>query len=136
MWPQTPDLSQSALSQTDSLKLDLSSNRSLMDIDGFSAGTSVSRYGGIGIDFGGIEPLQLDEESGVILQPDFEFDEDGNIIELAGSVRPETRLQGNMSAMEERAADAMEVDVTENFVMEDQVRLINHSLIFQLPNKL
>ncbi|XRM44074.1 R8 protein [Aspergillus tubingensis] len=134
VWPQTPDLSQSALSQTDSLKLDLSSNRSFGDIDGFSAGTSVSRYGGIGIDFGGFEPLQLGEESGVILQPDFEFDEDGNIIELAGSVQPETRLQGNMAAMKERAADAMEVDVTENFVMEDQSALLDEGPKTELPD--
>lgn len=26
----------------------------------------------------------LDDEAGVLLQPDFEFDEDGNIIELSG----------------------------------------------------
>ncbi|GKZ72885.1 hypothetical protein AnigIFM50267_009552 [Aspergillus niger] len=125
MWPQTPDLSQSALSQTASLKLDLSSNRSFGDIDGFSAVTSVSRYGGIGIDLGGIESLQYGEESGVILQPDFEFDEDGNLIELAGSDQPETRLQGNIPAMEERAADDMEVDVVENIVMEDQLVLLD-----------
>ncbi|GKZ19333.1 hypothetical protein AbraIFM66951_005562 [Aspergillus brasiliensis] len=134
MWPQTPDLSQSAFSQTASLKLDLSSaDRSLRDVDGLSVGTSVSRYGGVGMDFGGIEPLQLGEESGVILQPDFEFDEDGNIIELAGSLQPESRLQRDIPLMEERATDAMEVDVLENILMEDQPVLLDEAPETDIP---
>jgi meiotic recombination protein REC8 len=41
--------------------------------------------------FGNMTGLGLGNEEGVLLQPDFEFDEDGNIIELGARVSPRTR---------------------------------------------
>ncbi|PWY83430.1 Rad21/Rec8 N terminal domain protein [Aspergillus heteromorphus CBS 117.55] len=126
MWPKTPDLSQSALSQTQTTGLNLnlySDDHDLVmrDAGGFSSDTNVSRYTGRNFDFGGIERLSLNEEGGVILQPDFEFDEDGNIVELAENRRDEERLY-RMSAIpsERRLADEMKMDEINNLLMEDQ----------------
>ncbi|PWY90446.1 hypothetical protein BO94DRAFT_489855 [Aspergillus sclerotioniger CBS 115572] len=129
MWPKTPDLSQSALSQSSSLRLDLSSDDIILrDVGGFSSDTNVTQYGRKGIDFAGIEPFALNDESGVILQPDFEFDEDGNIIELGGSHQAEARPQGITSpAIEEKAAEDQGEGI-EDIVMEDQQDLIDEGL--------
>ncbi|RAK96871.1 Rad21/Rec8 N terminal domain protein [Aspergillus ibericus CBS 121593] len=120
-WPKTPDLSQSVLSQPTSLRLDLSSDDIILrDVGGFSSDTNVTRYGGKAIDFTGIEPFALNEESGVILQQDFEFDEDGNIIELGGSHQAETRPRGVTSSVFGERAVEDKADGLEDIVMDDQ----------------
>ncbi|PYI03454.1 Rad21/Rec8 N terminal domain protein [Aspergillus sclerotiicarbonarius CBS 121057] len=128
-WPKTPDLSQSALSQSASLRLDLSSDDIILrDVGGFSSDTNVTRYGGKAIDLAGIEPFALNEESGVILQPDFDFDEDGNIIELGGSHQAEARPRGATPSGIEARATEDKADTVEDIVMEDQPDLLDEGV--------
>jgi len=89
--PQTPDLSQSALSSSSALRLNLPSDDNVMrDTGGFSCEADIASSVQGGLDFGVLMTSSLNEDGGVLLQPDFEFDEDGNIIELGKSER---RLQ-------------------------------------------
>ncbi|PYH91902.1 hypothetical protein BO71DRAFT_358419 [Aspergillus ellipticus CBS 707.79] len=131
MWPKTPDLSQSALSQNTSLHLNLYSDDDIVmrDAGGFSSDTNVSRYTGRNFNFGGIGPLSLNEEGGVILQPDFEFDEDGNIIELTGNRRDETRSPRVSPFLNEaRVSGEMRIDEMDDIRMEDEPILLDNEL--------
>lgn len=79
---QSPDASQT-LPENFNLQLEFSSD----DILGHPGGGSEPRYSGSGrakAPLGRISTSAVDNEAGVLLQPDFEFDEDGNIIELVG----------------------------------------------------
>ncbi|ODM21076.1 hypothetical protein SI65_04129 [Aspergillus cristatus] len=82
LWTKSPDLSQT-IPENLNLQLDLSSEDIMKDFGGFGSqsetSASVQRR-----PLGRIAAGALDEEAGVLLQPDFEFDEDGNIIELSG----------------------------------------------------
>lgn len=82
LWTKFPDLSQT-LPENLNLQLDLSSEDIMRDFGGFGSQSetsgSVQRR-----PLGRIAAGALDDEAGVLLQPDFEFDEDGNIIELSG----------------------------------------------------
>ncbi|PTU18856.1 hypothetical protein P175DRAFT_0463954 [Aspergillus ochraceoroseus IBT 24754] len=92
--PGTPDLSQSAFSGISSLQLDLDlpSNDQIMGgVGGFSSEPDIVGAAQSGIDFGGMSGSIFNEEAGVLFQPDFEFDEDGNIIELGGRQHHESR---------------------------------------------
>lgn len=82
LWTKSPDLSQ-ILPENLNLQLDLSSEDITRDFGGFgsqseASGSAHQRP------LGRIAAGALDDEAGVLLQPDFEFDEDGNIIELSG----------------------------------------------------
>lgn len=89
LWTKSPDISQT-LPESFNLQLDLSSDDVLRDLGGF--GSEPANSGSVQRK----DPLRrisasaLDDESGVLLQPDFEFDEDGSIIELSH----ERRLAG------------------------------------------
>lgn len=82
LWTKFPDLSQT-LPENLNLQLDLSSEDIMRDFGGFGSQSETS--GSIQRrPLGRIAAGTLDDEAGVLLQPDFEFDEDGNIIELSG----------------------------------------------------
>ncbi|GES63097.1 Rad21/Rec8 N terminal domain protein [Aspergillus terreus] len=82
-WRVTPDLSQSVLSQNPSLQLSFGSGEEDIVIVGGSEPSSVH----FDLNRLATSALREEEEEGVLLQPDFEFDEDGNIIELSGQRR-------------------------------------------------
>ncbi|PYH45313.1 Rad21/Rec8 N terminal domain protein [Aspergillus saccharolyticus JOP 1030-1] len=91
-WPKTPDLSQSVVSQDTILQLSLSSDDTYAGGLGEIASTiDVAAYGPGSMASERIRPLPLDDEAGVILQADFEFDEDGNIVELGGTPQVDSR---------------------------------------------
>ena len=82
LWTNSPDLSQT-LGQSFNLQLDLSSDDIMRDIGGIGSESEISGSVQRNAPMGRISASALDDEAGVLLQPDFEFDEDGNIIELA-----------------------------------------------------
>ncbi|KAH8431525.1 R8 protein [Aspergillus melleus] len=83
VWPRTPDLSQSAISLNSSLQLSFSSADIMMgDLVKFGSETDVGSVQR-STDFARAVSV-LGEEQGILLQPDFEFDEDGNLVELGG----------------------------------------------------
>ena len=87
MLTKSPDLSQT-LPESFNLQLDLSSDDVLRDLGDFG-----SKYGNSGSaqrkdPLRRISASALDDEAGVLLQPDFEFDEDGSIIEFSHERRP------------------------------------------------
>lgn len=95
LWPKTPDLSQSALSRSPSLRFSFSyDNMILKDGGGIDSETKLSSVQR-SIDLRGLAATTFAEEGGILLQPDFEFDEDGNLIEL-GEAHRET-AKGKMS---------------------------------------
>ncbi|KAL5051133.1 hypothetical protein BDW71DRAFT_194209 [Aspergillus fruticulosus] len=90
--PQTPDLSQSALSSSSIPGLNIPSDENILrDMVGFSSEADAASFAQGGADFGKMLAASLNDEGGVLLQPDFEFDEDGNIVELG--VRNQNELR-------------------------------------------
>ncbi|KAE8422429.1 hypothetical protein BDV36DRAFT_291258 [Aspergillus pseudocaelatus] len=88
LWPKTPDLSQSALSRSPSLRFSFSyDDMILKDGGGIDSETNVPSSVQRSIDLGGLAATTFAEEGGILLQPDFEFDEDGNLIELGEAYR-------------------------------------------------
>lgn len=92
IWTNSPDLSQT-LGQSFNLQLDISSDDIMRDIGGLASESEISGSVQRKAPMGRISASALDDEAGVLLQPDFEFDEDGNIIELAQE-RRSTNVQG------------------------------------------
>ncbi|KKK15735.1 hypothetical protein AOCH_007120 [Aspergillus ochraceoroseus] len=124
--PGTPDLSQSAFSGISSLQLDLDlpSNDQIMGgVGGFSSEPDIVGAAQSGIDFGGMSGSIFNEEAGVLFQPDFEFDEDGNIIELGGRQHHESRTNRHVS--EARQAIAGNMD---ELSFEDQPMLVGDDI--------
>ena len=81
LWKRSPNNSLPVTSQLSSLHLELPSD----DILGESTILGIDEINGSAQKkdtFGNMAGLGLGNEEGVLLQPDFEFDEDGNIIEL------------------------------------------------------
>ncbi|KAJ6179823.1 hypothetical protein N7519_010284 [Penicillium mononematosum] len=81
LWIKSPNNSLSGTSQLSSLHLELPSD----DILGEGTILGLDEINGSAQKkdpFGNVTGLGLGNEEGVLLQPDFEFDEDGNIIEL------------------------------------------------------
>lgn len=82
LWTRSPDRSQT-FPENLNLQLDLSSEDIMKDFGGIGSQSETS--GSVHQrPLGRIAEGALDDETGVLLQPDFEFDEDGNIIELSG----------------------------------------------------
>ncbi|PLN86142.1 Rec8 like protein-domain-containing protein [Aspergillus taichungensis] len=80
--PATPDLHQSSLALSVSPRLSFSSSDIAMrDWGRFGSDTDATGSVQRGLGLVGIATSTF-EEAGVLLQPDFEFDEDGNIVEL------------------------------------------------------
>jgi meiotic recombination protein REC8 len=81
LWSKSPNNSLSGTSQLSSLHLELPSD----DILGEGTILGIDEINGSAQKkdpFGNVTGLGLSNEEGVLLQPGFEFDEDGNIIEL------------------------------------------------------
>lgn len=81
LWTKSPNNSLSGTSQLSSLHLELPSDDilgegTILGID------EINRSAQKKYTFRNMTGLGLGNEEGVLLQPDFEFDEDGNIIEL------------------------------------------------------
>ncbi|KAL3485084.1 Rec8 like protein-domain-containing protein [Aspergillus germanicus] len=90
--PGTPDLSQSAISSNSSLRLNLGSDDNILgNVGGFSSEADIGSSVQGGLHLAGLMGSSLGEDGGVLLQPDFEFDEDGNIIELGTRHQSEAR---------------------------------------------
>lgn len=122
VWPRTPDLSQSALSRNTSLQLSLSSaDVMIRDLVAFGSETDVGSAQR-GTDFARLASA-LGEEQGILLQPDFEFDEDGNIIELGGTqVHGEVKQRKGHRLVSETSAFGVSKDMAMNDVFgDDQV---------------
>lgn len=84
-FPMTPDLSLTAASRTSSLQLDFGSQDLILrDIHGFSSESEMTNSVQRSVQRGRIAVTALNDEEGILLQPDFDFDEDGNLIELGG----------------------------------------------------
>ncbi|KAL4945089.1 hypothetical protein BDV06DRAFT_219621 [Aspergillus oleicola] len=124
--PQTPDLSQSALSSNSSLRLNIPSDDNILrDMGGFGSETDMASSAQGGVDFGRLMASSLNEERGVLLQPDFEFDEDGNIIEL-----------GVRNHQNERVRTTSEVrDGTNEFTFDDQPLLADEDIEMAITNE-
>ncbi|KAE8401965.1 hypothetical protein BDV37DRAFT_168209 [Aspergillus pseudonomiae] len=83
LWPKTPDLSQSDLSRSPSLRFSFSYDDMIgRNAGGIDSETNVPSSAQRSINLGGLTATTFAEEGGILLQPDFEFDEDGNLIEL------------------------------------------------------
>lgn len=113
LWSKSPINSLSGASQLSSLQLDIPSD------DLIAEGNTVPddvRSAKKDI-FGQVAGLGLEE--GVLLQPDFEFDEDGNLVELGGKVlslsrRDKSPGAGSEGISDKQLAERLQVD-------EDQV---------------
>ncbi|KAL2830294.1 hypothetical protein BDW59DRAFT_158623 [Aspergillus cavernicola] len=126
--PRTPDISQSALSSNSSLRLNLPSDENLLrDMGGFSSEADMASSVNGGLDFGGLMRSTLNEDGGVLLQPDFEFDEDGNIIELG--VRHQSEVRAAQYGNEVRANEM------NDFTFDDQPILADEDIEMAITNE-
>ncbi|KAL4865822.1 hypothetical protein BDV12DRAFT_199791 [Aspergillus spectabilis] len=126
--PQTPDLSQSALSGSSDLRLNLPSDDNILrDIGGFSSEADIGSSAHGGMDFGRLMASSLNEDVGVLLQPDFEFDEDGNMIELGARRQSGVRQVRPVSEVRESALD--------EFTWDDQPMLAAEDIEMAITNE-
>ncbi|KAE8146755.1 Rec8 like protein-domain-containing protein [Aspergillus avenaceus] len=125
LWPRTPDLSQSALSQGSSLRLNISVGDIILnDAGGFGSGTNVASSVVQGYDLIGLASRVLNEESGVLLQPDFEFDADGNLIELQRPASEDTARNRSEDARASEARDGLnDLSFDQRMLVGDDVEL-------------
>ncbi|KAF9249277.1 hypothetical protein DTO013E5_8467 [Penicillium roqueforti] len=101
LWTKSPNNSLSGTSQLSSLHLELPSD----DILGEGTILGIDEINGSAQKqdtFGNMAGLGLGNEEGVLLQPDFEFDEDGNIIELGAR---EQSPRGRKSTVRSRESE-------------------------------
>lgn len=107
--PRTPELSQSALSSNSVPGLNLPSDDNILrEIGGFSSEADAGSTAQGGFDLGRMMASSLNEDAGVLLQPDFEFDEDGNIIELGA--RDQTERPRPASEVRDNQANELTFD--------------------------
>ncbi|KAL2844977.1 hypothetical protein BJY01DRAFT_247902 [Aspergillus pseudoustus] len=124
--PQTPDLRQSAISSNSSLRLNLPSDDNILrDIGGFTSEADIGGSVQGGLDLAGLMASNH-EDGGVLLQPDFEFDEDGNIVEIGGRYQSEVRTV--------RLGSEMRENETTNFTFDDQPILADEDIGMAIPN--
>ncbi|KAL2820081.1 hypothetical protein BJX63DRAFT_445000 [Aspergillus granulosus] len=111
--PQTPDLSQSAILSNSSLGLDLPSDGDILgNVDAFSPEANIGNSVRRRLDLTGLVGPSL-EDGDVLLEPDFEFDENGNIVELGARQQSEARTVRHGSEMRENE--------TTDFTFDDQL---------------
>jgi meiotic recombination protein REC8 len=97
----TPDLSLTVGSHNSSLQLDFSSQDLILrDIHGLGSESEMTNSVQRTVHLGRMAASALNDEEGILLQPDFDFDEDGNLIELGGvnATRVEKRSPGWFNA--------------------------------------
>ncbi|KAI9037706.1 Rad21/Rec8 N terminal domain protein [Aspergillus affinis] len=134
-WPRTPDLSQSAISRNTSLQLSFSSADIMMgDLVRFGSETDVGSVQR-STDFARLAVSALGEEQGILLQPDFEFDEDGNIVELGGP-----HLRGEVRQQSERRLETPTIvaqgDITVDDIFgDDQLMNMNDDIVLNLEDR-
>ncbi|PIG83762.1 Rad21/Rec8 N terminal domain protein [Aspergillus arachidicola] len=115
LWPNTPDLSQSALSRSPSPRFSFSfDDMILKDGGGIDSETNVPSSVQRSIDLRGLAATTFAEEGGILLQPDFEFDEDGNLIELG-----EAHYQTAKGRTSRRASEAPPLREAANIGLND-----------------
>ncbi|KAL6239492.1 hypothetical protein BDW75DRAFT_198317 [Aspergillus navahoensis] len=125
--PKTPDLSQSALSSSSILGLNISSDENVLrDMGGFSSEADAASSAQGGVDFGRMFASSLNDEGGVLLQPDFEFDEDGNIVELGVRNHNEVRTRTTSEVREDRA---------NGFALDEQPLLVDEDVEMAVTNE-
>ncbi|RAH42871.1 Rad21/Rec8 N terminal domain protein [Aspergillus brunneoviolaceus CBS 621.78] len=129
-WPKTPNLSQSVVSQNTSLQLSLPSDDNCAGgLGGFTSDTNTVEYGPRSIASERVRPFPLDEEAGVILQADFEFDEDGNIVELGATPQVGGISHSVAHSHHERGIMSdLGVCAEEDIIMDDQINMIEDGL--------
>ncbi|KAJ5502642.1 hypothetical protein N7463_005516 [Penicillium fimorum] len=114
IWTKSPNNSLSGTSQLSSLHLELPSDDILGDgtilgLDEINGSVQKKNI------FGNMTGLGLGNEEGVLLQPDFEFDEDGNIIELGTKGQPPRARKSTVGRMEsERPTDYQRRQLSED----------------------
>ncbi|KAL4995539.1 Rec8 like protein-domain-containing protein [Aspergillus recurvatus] len=125
--PQTPDLSQSALSSSSILDLNIPSDENILrDMGGFSSEADAASSARGGVDLGRMLASSLNDEGGVLLQPDFEFDEHGNIVELG--VR-------NQNEVRTRPASEVREDKANEFALDEQPLLVDEDIEMAITNE-
>lgn len=107
-WTSSPAVSQSSASQVGNIHLELPSDDVIRDAiyaDGVSDVDASAQERGL---FGRKGQADLEDEEGVLLQPDFEFDDLGNIVEFDASHlsphkrRPSASPRGSEGPFRER----------------------------------
>ncbi|KAL4977958.1 hypothetical protein BDW66DRAFT_149686 [Aspergillus desertorum] len=125
--PKTPDLSQSALSSSSILGLNIPSDENILrDMGAFISEADVASSAQGGVDFGRTLASSLNDEVGVLLQPDFEFDENGNIIELG---------ERNQSEVRTRPAGKVREDGANEFALDEQPLLVDEDIEMAITNE-
>ncbi|KAJ5143344.1 uncharacterized protein N7515_002131 [Penicillium bovifimosum] len=137
LWTKSPNNSLSGTSQLSSLQLELPSDDMLGEGAVFGledANASANRDDVVG----GMERIDMGNEQGVLLQPDFEFDEDGNIIELGAqdnsplARKSSDRLRQSREAVDNQQGqlweDPMEVDETWGAVQRNDMMELDNQL--------
>lgn len=98
LWSSSPAISQSSVFQAGNIQLELPSDDMIRDptYAGFDSDVEASaQKQGL---FCGKKRADREDEEGVLLQPDFEFDDLGNIVELDGShLSPHKRRRTSVS---------------------------------------
>ncbi|GIC88753.1 Rad21/Rec8 N terminal domain protein [Aspergillus udagawae] len=104
--PMTPDLSLTAASRNSSLQLDFASQDLILgDIHGFGSESEMANSAQRTVQLGRIAATALNDEAGILLQPDFDFDEDGNLVEL-GELHAAAEVDKRSSGWSEAEAPA------------------------------
>lgn len=101
LWTKSPINSLSGASQLSSLQLDLPSDDLIAEGNTVPDDVRSAKKDM----FGQIAGLGLEE--GVLLQPDFEFDEDGNLVELGGKVLSPSRRHKSPGAPSEGMSERL-----------------------------
>lgn len=94
IWSKSPTISQTSTSQAGSIHLELPSDDIMRDMGALESDVhcSAQKRSVLGSKLAG-------DEEGVLLQPDFEFDEDGNIVELdVTRLSPQRREQYDLGS--------------------------------------
>ncbi|KAJ5171133.1 uncharacterized protein N7500_003916 [Penicillium coprophilum] len=129
LWTKSPNNSLSGNSQLSSLHLELPSDDILGDgtISGLNEiNGSVQKKD----KFGNMSGLGLGYEEGVLLQPDFEFDEDGNIIELGAREQSPCARKSTVDLRESEGP----TDDQQRQLYEDPMQIDNEEVIVPETN--
>lgn len=87
IWSKSPATSQSGFSHIGTIQLELPDDDLIRDAEGLPGlGNDMDASAQKGGLFGRKSQTDLEDEEGVLLQPDFEFDDDGNIVEFDASM--------------------------------------------------
>ncbi|KAJ5595457.1 uncharacterized protein N7459_001665 [Penicillium hispanicum] len=120
LWTKSPAGSQSSTSHMESIQLELPSDDAFRDelLGVENEGLNSGKKRGL---FGKSSRLDGDDEEGILLQPDFEFDENGNIVEFDASMlsprkrrRASENLRGSQAPTERASGEDQELALNED----------------------